>query len=145
MKRFLLLECSLKANDKSHDSTEAVWKYFDMGHAQPVPACDLMAKKESYYMPMHIVMKEFRTTTKMRVIFEALAKSTSGTSLNYHLLVGPTVQPSLIDVLLRFRHHQIALTADVSRMYHAILLPTNQRDLHRFVWRRESTKPLVDY
>ena len=145
MKRFLSLNRSLKANDKSHDFAEVVWEYFDMGHAEPVPACDLVAKKESYYMPMHVVMKESSATTKMRMVFDASAKSTSGTSLNDHLLVGPTVHPSLLDVLLRFWRHQIALMADVSRMYHAVLLPTDQRELHRFVWRRESSKPLVDY
>ena len=37
------------------------------------------------------------------------------------------------------------LTEDVSRMYRAVLLPTDQRDLHRFVWRKESSEPLVDY
>ena len=115
-----------------------------MGHAEPVPACDLASSKESYYMPMHTVTKGSSTTTKMRVVFDAWAKGTSGTSLNDHLLVGPTVHPSLIDVLLRFRRHRIALTTDVSRMYRAVLLPANQRDLHCFVWRRESTDPLVD-
>ena len=69
----------------------------------------------------------------------------SGTSLNYHLLLGPTVHSSLVDVLLRFWCNQIALTNDVSCMYHAVLLLVEQRDLHRFVWRRESSEPLVDY
>ena len=32
-------------------------------------------------------------------------------------------------------------------MYRAVLLPVEQQDLHvhRFVWRRESSEPLVDY
>ena len=113
---------------------EAVWEYFDMGHAEPVPACDLVPDVESYYMPMHVVTKESSSTTKMRVVFDASAKSVSGTSLNDHLLVGPTVHSSLIAVLLRFRRHRVALTTDVSRMYRAVLLPVDQRDLHRFVW-----------
>ena len=116
-----------------------------MGHAEPVPACDLASGNESYNMPMHVVTKDSSSTSRTRVVFYASAKSMSGTSLNDHLLVGPTVHPSLIDVLLRFRRHRIALTTDVSRMYPAVLLPADQRDLHRFVWRRESTEPLVDY
>ena len=44
------------------------------------------------------------------------------------LLVGPTIHPPLIDVLLRFRLHRVALTADVSRMYRAVMLPESDRD-----------------
>lgn len=50
-----------------------------------------------------------------------------------------------MEVLLRFRLHRIALTADVSRMYRAVLLEQRDKDLHRFVWRRESSEPLRDY
>ena len=84
-----------------------------MGHAEPVPACDLEMSKESYYMLMHVV-------------FDTSAKSTMGTPLNDHLLVGPTVHLSLVDVLLRFWRYRIKLTLDVSHMYHAELLPTDQ-------------------
>ena len=62
--------------------------------------------------------------------------------LNDILLVGPTVHSLLIDVLLRFRLHQIALTADVSKMYRAIELEESDRDLHRFVWRSDPDEPL---
>ena len=48
-------------------------------------------------------------------------------------------------MLLRFRQHKVALTTDVSRMYRAVLLPENQRDLHRFVWRRAPSDVLTDY
>ena len=66
-------------------------------------------------------------------------------SLNDTLLVGPTVHSPLIDVLLRFRFHHIALTTDVSRMYRAVELTSSDRDLHRFVWRRNPDEPLQDY
>ena len=60
-------------------------------------------------------------------------------------MVGPTVHPQVIDVLLRFRMYRIALIADVSIMYRAVeLLPAN-RDLHRFVWRAEQGDNLKDY
>ena len=69
----------------------------------------------------------------------------TGISLNDLLLVGPTVHSPLIDVLLRFRLHRVALTADVSKMYRAIELVASDRDLHRFVWRRTPEEPLQDY
>ena len=73
-----------------------------MGYSELIPECDLALTKESYYVVMHTVMKGLSTTLKMRVVFDPLAKSTSGMSLNDHLLVGPTVHLSLIDVLLLF-------------------------------------------
>ena len=65
---------------------------------------------------MHAVRKGHSTKTKVRVVFDASAKSASGLSLNDTLLVGPTIYPPLIDVLLRFRLHCVALTADISKM-----------------------------
>ena len=87
---------------------------------------------------MHAVRKESiaSTTTKIRAVFDASAKSSTGTSLNDTLLVGPTIHASLIDVLLRFRLYRVALTADVSRMYRAVVLCESDRDFHRFVWRQ---------
>lgn len=66
-------------------------------------------------------------------------------SLNDILLVGPTVTSSLIDVLLRFRCHRIALTTDISRMYPAVILTESDWDLHLFIWRDDLNKPLKDY
>jgi len=117
-----------------------------MRHAEPVPAADLhKACHEVFYLPMHAVRKEDSTTTKLRVVFDASAKSSTGVSLNDTLLVGPTVHPPLIDVLLRFRIHRIALTTDVSKMYRAVELAQVDRDLHRFVWRSNPKGPLLDY
>ena len=66
---------------------------------------------------MHVVYKTSSSTTKIIAVFDASAKSASGVSLNDTLLVGPTVHPSLIHVLLRFQMYRIALTADESKMY----------------------------
>ena len=78
-------------------------------------------------------------------MFDASAKSSSGISLNDTLMVGPTVDPPLIDVLLRFRSHRIALTADVSKMYRAIKLAEEDKDLHRFIWRSSPQDTVRDY
>ena len=66
-------------------------------------------------------------------------------SLNDQLLAGSTVHAPLLDVLLRFRQHKIALTTDVRKMYRAFLLPKAQRDLYHLVWRRSLQEPLQDY
>ena len=71
---------------------------------------------------MNAVHKQSSTTTKIRAVFYASMKSVSGVSMNDTLMVGPTVHPQLVDVLIRFRTHRIALVADVSKMYRSIEL-----------------------
>ena len=144
VRRFLSLERSLHAKDRFQEFSDVIEEYFEMQHAELVPTADLQKPPEQvYYLPMHAVRKEHRTTTK--ILFDASVKSTSGVSLNDTLLVGPTIHSPLVDVLLRFRSHRIALIADVSKMYRAIELVPADRDLHRFVWRKETTEPLKDY
>ena len=121
-------------------------EYFKKDHAELVPADKLKKPmSEVFYLPMHAVYKESSNTTKVRAVFDASAPSSSGVSLNDKLLVGPTVHSSLVDVLIRFRLNRIALTTDVSRMYRMILLEESDKDLHRFVWRRDASEPLCDY
>ena len=82
---------------------------------------------------------------KICAVFNTSAKSSSNVALNDILLVGPTVHSLLLDVLLRFRLHQIALTADVSKMYRVIELVEYDWDLHRFVWRSDPDEPIQYY
>ncbi len=136
VKRFLSLECSMRSKNQFQELCEVMEEYFDQGHAEVVPAADLDRPPERiFYFPVHAVLKKSSTTTKVRAVFDASAKSSTGVSLNDQFMVGPMVHSPLVDVLLRFTLHRIALTTDVSRMYRAILLPAGERDLHRFVWR----------
>ncbi len=91
-----------------------------------------------YYFPIHGVVKESSTTTKLRAVFDASCKTASGYSLNDQLLPGPNLYPLLTTVLTRFRIHQIALTSDISKMFREILLHIDERDFHRFIHRQES-------
>ena len=114
-------------------------EYVEMEHAELVPVADLQKPpKEIFYLPIHAVRKEHSTTTKVRAVFDASAKTATGVSLNDILLVGPTVHLFIVDVLLRFRFHCIVLTTDVSKMYRAVELTLPDRDLHRIVWRRSA-------
>lgn len=146
VRRFNSLERSLYAKGQFQTFATVMNEYFELEHAEPLPPADLeKPTNEIFYLLMHAVRKEHSTTTKVRVVFDASAKSSSGTSVNDILLVGPTIHPPLIDVLLRFRSHRVALTADVSKMYRAIELIPSDRDLHRFVWRNSVKDPLRDY
>ena len=136
VRRFLSLEQSLHARSQFAEVDAVIREYFDMGHAEPVPAVDLHKPEcEVFYHPIHVV----------RAVFDASAKTSSGVLLNETFLVGPTHHPALVDVLLRFRSHRIALTIDVSKMYRAVGLVESDKDLHRFVWRSHPGESLQDY
>ncbi len=146
VRRYLSLERSLNSKGKSKEFHAVMEEYLELGHAELVPVDDMQKPdNETLYLPMHVVVKESSTTTKIRAVFDASAKSSTGFSLNDTLLVGPTLHSSLVDVLLRFRHHRYALTTDVSKMYRAIKLTPRDRDYHRFGWRRNHTEPLMEY
>ncbi len=121
-------------------------EYFDKEHAEEVPTEDLEKPQDKlFYLSIHVVHKESSTTTKVRAVFDASATTSTGNSLNSTLMVGPTVHLPLLDVLICFRNHRIAMIADVSRMYRAVLLTDNDKDLHRLVWRNSIAEPLKDY
>ena len=76
-------------------------EYFNQQHAERVPSKDLVKSPDKvFYLPIHIVYNESSTTTKIRAVFDASANSCSGLSLNSTLMTGPTVHPSLFDVLI---------------------------------------------
>ena len=122
-----------------------VQEYLDLVHAQPVPAKTLSSSIESFYLPMHSVWKESSTSTKLHVVFDASAKSLSGTSLNDSMLVGPMLHPTLEPILLRFRSYPVALTGDISKMFWVVELSRPDRSLHRFLWRTNPEDSVTDY
>ncbi len=79
------------------------------------------------------MVKSSSSTTKLRVVFDASAKSSTGVSLNDTLLQGPNLYPLLTSVILAFRSHPIGLCADISKMFREVGLHPDDRDLHRFL------------
>ena len=104
VRRFISFEHSLHSKNQFSEVKAVMDEYFNFGHAEKVPLSDLEKTPSLvFYLPMHIVRKESSATTKIRAVFDASAKTSSGVSLNDTLLVGPTVHSSLVDVLLCFR------------------------------------------
>ena len=98
-----------------------IQEYGDLGHSVVVPGADLdKPRSQVFYLHMHRVVKKSRTTTKVRIVFDASAKLPSGLSLNDCLLPGPSLYPLLTTVLLRFRMHLIGMSADISKMFQEV-------------------------
>ena len=84
-------------------------------------------------MPMHGVVKEVSTTTKLRIIFDASAKTSTTHSLNDTLLSGPSLYLLLTSILVKFRVPAIGMSADISKMFREVVLHPNERDFHCYV------------
>lgn len=96
VRRFLSLEHSLNLKNKFHEFNAVIQEYFDLHHAEIVPDTDFHKPSDKvFYLPIS-VYKQSSITTKVRAVFDASAKSSTGISLNDTLLKGPTVHSSLI-------------------------------------------------
>lgn len=88
--------------------TDFLKKYQSLGHISEVND-EQEDQKISYYLPRHGVSKEESSTTKLREVFDASAKTDTGLSLNDVLKVGPTIQDDIFFILLRCRKHKFVL------------------------------------
>ncbi|XP_058827601.1 uncharacterized protein LOC131687526 [Topomyia yanbarensis] len=105
----------------------------------------LKAGKTVCYLPHHPVFKESSSTTKVRVVFDGSAKTSTNRSLNEVLLTGPVIQDELFDLMLRFRKHAVALVADVKKMYRQIRIHPEDTSLQRILWRFDPSEPVKSY
>ncbi|XP_058811085.1 uncharacterized protein LOC131675982 [Topomyia yanbarensis] len=118
-------------------------EYEDMGHMVPIAAEDL--DKVKYFIPHSCVVKSDSTSTKVRVVFDASAKTTSGISLNDIQIVEPTIQRELFDQLIEIKTHDKVLMADIAKMYRQILIADQDTWLQCILWRDSPEKPLKAY
>lgn len=134
MRRFQNLEKRFLSSSKLKvEYSNCMKEYEDLGHMTKIEHC--LDAQNYYYLPHHAVWKEDSVTTKLRVVFDASCKTTSGISLNDALLKGPCIQEELVNLLTRFRKHRYAMTADISKMYRRIWVAPNHRTYQRIFWR----------
>ena len=140
-------ESSLIRKGRYDDFQMVIKEYMTLGHAtevtgqQPHPQhSQPQDQQEPYYMPVHSVVKQSSSTTRVRAVFDASAKTTNHISLNETLAVGPTLHPTIDTILIRFRQYPVALSGDISKMYREVLLDEADKPLHRFIWRETPTE-----
>ena len=95
-----------------------------------------------HYIPHLAVVRKEANTTKVRVVYDASAKlGKGGTSLNDCLHVGPSLNPLLFDILVRFREKRVALVGDIEKAFLNIEVAERYRDCLRFLWCEDVHKP----
>ena len=121
---------------------DVLQEYVDLRHARPCTTEELqIPSSQCYYLPMFGVVKTSSTTTKLRIVFDASAVTTSGWSLNDTLEAGPMLHPKLAEILIKFRKYRVALTGDITKMYRQLLLTPEDQHYHRFFHQPDPDKP----
>ncbi|XP_062542291.1 uncharacterized protein LOC134210266 [Armigeres subalbatus] len=145
-KRFLAVERRLDRDPLLKAQYAAfIREYEELGHmVEVIPEADEDAS-DTFYLPHHCVLKPSTTTTKLRVVFDGSAESSSGVSINQAMMVGPTVQNDFISILLQFRSHRYAISADIPKMYRQVYVHNDDTSFQRIVWRENRDQPLKTY
>lgn len=85
-------------------------EYLQLGHMTRIDTLT----SPCYFLPHHCVLRE-STTTKLRVVFDAGAQTTTGKSLNDLQLIGPQILNDLLSIILRFRQFAFVACADIEK------------------------------
>ena len=101
---------------------------------------NVVTDNPTYYLPHRAVINEERLTTKLRVVFDASSHAEGCQSLNDCLMTGPNLNPELLSILLKFRKHEVAFMADITKAFLQIYIREQDRDALRFLWLNDLPK-----
>lgn len=136
-KRFLNLEQKLARNPELRDKyCSFMEEYETLGHMTKTKA------PAKYAIPHHGVFGHHNQ--KLRVVFDGSAQCRNG-SLNDHLLPGPALQNDIRGILVNFRAHLVAFSADAVKMFRQILVHPDDRLYQTIYWRPDPSQPLSLY
>ena len=117
----------------------------EKGYVIPIPDAHMIEQRsdKEWYLPHHPVINPNKPE-KVRRVLNGAAKF-HGSSLNKSLLTGPDLLQNLIHVLLRFRQHQFAVSADIEGMFLQVGVPDCDKPSMRFLRREDPTTNVVVY
>jgi hypothetical protein len=73
--------------------------------------------EDIHYLPAHPVIRADHLTTKVRVLFNASARTNNGYSRNWCLYQVPCLLPDIIHVIIRCRMNLFVFVLDISKMF----------------------------
>ncbi|GFV73427.1 uncharacterized protein TNCV_3389431 [Trichonephila clavipes] len=118
-----------------------IHEYEQLGHMKEVVA-ENDNSEIAYYMPHHGILRPEKSTTKLRVVFNATNSTNNGLSLNCIQYNGGLAQNDLFTIMIKFREHPYAFTAVVKMMYRMILIYESQQPLLRILWKESPEDPV---
>lgn len=137
VKNFIRLEKRLEKDDTMKSLYHSfIAEYQALGHMKPA------ASEVDYIHPQELVYRPDKSSTKLRVVFNASNKSDTGQSLNDLLLPGPALQKQLTHILIMFRLHQVTLCADIKKMFRQILVTQDHQSYQQILYRSSPRQQL---
>ena len=119
---------------------KVVESYVDKEFIEQIPNHSV----EGHYMPHHAVFKK-SATTPLRIVFNASSKPNEGKSLNDCLMTGPSLTAKLHKILVQFHQETHAVTADISKAFHRIIVDKDHRKFLKFLWINLESYELLTY
>ncbi|GFT91480.1 integrase catalytic domain-containing protein [Trichonephila clavipes] len=101
---------------------------------------ELKEDKTIFYLPHTAVIREDKTTSKLRIVFDASSHAKGQLSLNDCLHIGPNLNPDIF-LLVKFRENRVAFPADIKQAFLQIQLDEEDRDVTRFLWNENPDGP----
>jgi len=134
----------LRKNPKTTALYTQFMEYHLFAHMESIPT-DKPPPHAAVYNPHHPVLRDSSSTTKLQVVFNASCRTSNGTSLNDHLLIGPKLQQDLAAILLRWRMFSLVYTANIKKMYRQILNHREDADYQRILWQPQGCAEPQNY
>ncbi len=99
------------------------------------------------YLPHRPVIRETAETTKIRPVFDGSVHFKHRRSFNANLEVGPNLNPDIMGILMRWRRHKVAWTADIEKAFLQIAIHPEHKQIVRFLWVEDITanKPTIKH
>jgi hypothetical protein len=92
-----------------------------------------------HYIPHHAVLRPEKKSIPVRIVFNS-SSVYQGNRLNDNWKKRPDLLNNLFGVVLRFREKEVAVSDDISKMYHRVLIQERDQHVHCPVWRNLKTK-----
>ncbi|XP_075162763.1 uncharacterized protein LOC142235394 [Haematobia irritans] len=143
-RQFMRNESSLLRKPELKEMYDAViGEYESLGHMVKVD--EPSGQGTNFYLPHHAVVKPERTSTKLRVVFNASCPTSSGMSLNDILYPGPVLQNDLVLLIIRWRFYRYVFNGDIEKMYRQILVDDRHTRFQRIIFRTDQKFSVQDF
>ena len=116
------------------DYNATIQDQVDKGIVEVVPdPVSAVPNGRMHYLPHHGVVQQDKSMSKLRIVYNASARS-HGPSVNNCLYTGPKFGQSIFDILLQFHAQHVALTDDIEKADIMVSIKGEDRDSLRFLW-----------
>src|SRR5277367_3817351 len=135
-KRLAALEKKLDRDPElSREYCAKIEEYLQKGYTRKLtPREKINTAGPVWYLPHVPTYNKNKPEKKMRVIFDAAAKS-HGYCLNDYLLQGPDLLRPLHQILFGFRQKDVGISADIKEMFPQVKIIEKDARAQRFLWR----------